>query len=37
MAMAGFILLFLALVLVRTRTLIRLRRASALLSREARG
>ena len=37
MAMAGFILLFLTLVLVRTRTLIRLRRASALLSREARG
>ncbi len=34
---AGFILLFLTLVLLRTRTEIRARRLSALLSREARG
>jgi heme exporter protein C len=34
---AGFVLLFLALVLLRTRTEIRARRIGALLAREARG
>lgn len=36
LTMAGFVLLFLTLVLVRTRTHVRLRRASALIARKAR-
>jgi len=37
LCIAGFVLLFVALVLLRTRTEIRARRAAALLAREARG